>query len=58
MGKIYIEPILDAYVGALINREINLQVKKLRTPDIPQEKSQQITEALVSFQGFIWQEEG
>lgn len=46
-----------SYFGALISRKINFPVEKLQTPDIPQEKSQQIIERPLGFQGFIWQEE-
>lgn len=31
-----------SYFGALISRKINFPVETLRTPDVPQEKSQQI----------------
>lgn len=46
-----------SYFGALISRKINFPVETLRTPDVPQEKSQQITERPLGFQGFIWQED-
>lgn len=46
-----------SYFGALISRKINFPVEKLQTPDVRQEKSQQITERPLGFQGFIRQEE-
>lgn len=46
-----------SYFGALISRKINFPVETLRIPDVPQEKSQQITERPLGFQGFIWQED-